>query len=158
VGPDDPQPRTVAAARAATTTRGQPRWVIAPCLAYWDAASNSVPPLPTPHTNATTPTVEFAAALYLASNGAHFVYYVGTDGHLHVDHWTGSSWQDDDLGATVQGGTSPSGYLGSNGAHFVYYVGSDGHLHADHWTGITWQNDDLGPSVQGGTSPSAYGD
>ena len=42
---------------------------------------------------------------------AHFVYYVGSDGLLRVDHWTGSVWQNDNLWVGVLAGTSPSGYL-----------------------------------------------
>ena len=86
----------------------------------------------------------------------HFVYYVGSDGVLRVDHWTGSVWQNDDLGVAVESGTSPSAYLGAGGTEFVHYVGSDGVLRVDHWTCSVWQNDDLGVAVESGTSPSAY--
>ncbi len=49
----------------------------------------------------------------------HFVYYVGSDGVLRVDHWNGSVWQNDDLGVAVEADTSPSAYLGSGGTDSV---------------------------------------
>jgi hypothetical protein len=46
------------------------------------------------------------------SGSAHYVYYVGSDGQLRVDHWTGTAWQNDDLSVSVESGTSPRAYLG----------------------------------------------
>jgi len=107
-------------------------------------------------TTSASPWNRHKSSAYLGAGGTEFVYYVGSDGVLRVDHWTGSVWQNDDLGVAVESGTSPSAYLGAGGTEFVYYVGSDGVLRVDHWTGSVWQNDDLGVAVESGTSPSAY--
>jgi hypothetical protein len=31
---------------------------------------------------------------------------------LHISHWTGTTWQNDNLGVGLLAGTSPSAYLG----------------------------------------------
>ena len=92
----------------------------------------------------------------LASGTRHFSTFVGADGSLRVSHWTGSSWQTDNLGQGLAAGTSPSAYLGANGTHFVYFVGNDRALRVSHWTGSVWQTDNLGIAVAADSSPSAY--
>ena len=91
-----------------------------------------------------------------APNGSDFVYFVGNDGVLRVDHWTGSGWQLDNLGQSVAADTSPSAYLGANGQHFVYFVGNDGVLRDEHWTGSAWALDNFGAGAAANSSPSAY--
>lgn len=86
----------------------------------------------------------------------HFSYFVGADGNLRVSHWTGATWQHDNLYQGVRSGTSPSAYAAANGQHHAFFVGNDGRLRLSLWTGSSWRTDDLGQTVAAGTSPSAY--
>jgi surface antigen len=89
-------------------------------------------------------------------SGTHYLYFVGNDGNLRVSHWTGSTWQHDNLQQGPMPGTSPSAYLGSGGTHYAYFAGNDGLLRVAQWTGSQWRTDNLGQGVKDGTSPSAY--
>ncbi|MGA2925595.1 MAG: CHAP domain-containing protein [Solirubrobacteraceae bacterium] len=60
----------------------------------------------------TSPTGILPASGLAPSGQLHFVYFVGSDGNLRDEHWTGSSWQLDNFGQAVAAGTSPSAYLG----------------------------------------------
>ena len=47
-------------------------------------------------------------------NGNLVVYYVGTDGGVHLWIWNGT-WQDQSLGGSVAANTSPSAIVEQNG-------------------------------------------
>jgi hypothetical protein len=103
-----------------------------------------------------SPNDKYTNSSGVTPSGHHFVYFVASDGTLRDEHWTGTSWQQDNFGVSVAAGTSPSAYLGASGSQFVYFVASDGTLRDEHWTGTSWQQDNFGVSVAAGTSPSAY--
>jgi CHAP domain len=90
-------------------------------------------------------------------NGDQSVYFVGSDGGIHVWLYHGR-WEEQNLGGSVAPDTSPSAFENSTGNTFVYYVGSDGAIHLWLWNGSKWEDQTLGGSVATGTSPSAFED
>jgi surface antigen len=91
--------------------------------------------------------------------GLDDVYFVGTDGRIHVWLYSGGTgWTEQNLGGSVATGTSPSAFENASGAQYVYFVGTDGRIHVWLYSGGTgWTVQNLGGSVATGTSPSAFG-
>ena len=88
-------------------------------------------------------------------NGDQSVYFVGSDGGIHVWLYHGR-WEEQDLGGSVAPDTSPIAFENSTGNTFVYYVGSDDAIHLWLWNGTKWEDQNLGGSVAPTTSPIAF--
>jgi hypothetical protein len=89
--------------------------------------------------------------------GLDDVYFVGTDGRIHLWLYSGTGWTEQNLGGSVATGTSPSAFESASGAQYVYFVGTDGRIHVWLYSGGSgWTEQNLGGSVATGTSPSAF--
>jgi thermitase len=80
-----------------------------------------------------------------------FIFYVGSDQHVHDLQWNGQNWGNFDLtaltnGVAVANGGALTSFVNTiNPADLVLYVGSDQHVHDLQWSnnGQGWQNFDL---------------
>jgi hypothetical protein len=86
-----------------------------------------------------------------ASGQQIYAFVTGSNGHLYVNYWNGSSWQWADRGLPSSGANllSPSGaitYLDSAGKQRIYAFakGGDGHLYVNSWDGSAWHWADQG--------------
>ena len=90
-------------------------------------------------------------------NGDQSVYFVGSDGGIHVWLYHGR-WEEQELGGSVAPDTSPIAFENPTGNTFVYYVGNDEAIHLWLWNGSKWEDQNLGGSVAPGASPTAFED
>jgi hypothetical protein len=86
------------------------------------------------------------------ANGASWVLYQGSNGHLTETYYLGSGeWITKDLGVSMASGTSPSVVrtptTNANGAIWAFYKGSNGDLSEEYDTGSGWLNKDLGAAM-----------
>jgi hypothetical protein len=88
-------------------------------------------------------------SLSIAPISYYYVYYVGSDGAIHVLLWNGSEWQNQTLGGSPLKKTAVSAFAGTNGYFYVYYVGSNHAIELLMWNGSEWVKQDLGGAATG---------
>jgi hypothetical protein len=80
-----------------------------------------------------------------------FVYFVGSDQHIHEFYTHGPWWFDTDLTQAANGALAGAAYNGKqlvafttpNNEHHVYYVESNGNIHQLYYNGATWTDENL---------------
>lgn len=116
------------------------------------AQATTLPADNTPLTSQKSPSV----------SGTGAVWYIGSDGHVHVLGQVGSAWADTDLtvlsgATTVPVNDTPLTSWNSStlGEYAVYYLGADGHVHVlQRGMASGWGDRDLTQSTGASTLPA----
>jgi photosystem II stability/assembly factor-like uncharacterized protein len=68
------------------------------------------------------------------------VYYVGADGHIWEDYFSGSAWSNSrpTKGQQAASNAGPASLIDAAGHRFVYYVGANGQIWETYFSGSAW--------------------